>query len=227
MSVLAGNLAALTQTSLKRMLAFSSVANAGYAALCLVLGVVSLPSILVFLIIYGVGVIVAFACVSFFAQALGREPNADIEISELSQVANNSSPWILAVFSLSIFSLAGIPPLPGFLGKYMLLKSLWEGHQVFASAILVLGSLLGLGYYLRIFVPMYMTAMTGGSAPVSAQRARVSNSGAWIATASFGLLLVLLLGFSRFALWVDYAGVFARLAVMMTRAMVADQNLPR
>jgi NADH-quinone oxidoreductase subunit N len=155
-SVLVGNLMALSQKNLRRMLAYSSVASAGYVALTLPVGGSASTAILMYLVTYALGLLVCFACLEALVRITGKPSSATLEIADLKQVDAKKAGLIVALFSLGIFSMAGIPPLPGFLGKYLMISELWShGHSAPAFWI-ILGSMLGLAYYLKIMVPLYL-----------------------------------------------------------------------
>jgi len=156
LSIVVGNLMALTQKNLRRTLAYSSVASAGYAAMVWRLSDASLPALYVYLLTYGLGFMVAFACLEIFASALRKPSSTSIEFSDLSQLGAGHSKFGVFAMTLALFSMAGIPPLPGFLGKYFVVVDLWKaGHQL-ETFWIMLGSLMGLAYYLRILVPLYL-----------------------------------------------------------------------
>lgn len=156
LSVLVGSFMAIVQKKLRRMLAYSSVVNAGYVALAISSGFASLPSVNIYLLFYGLAVVSSFALVDVFSRKLGRNPSEDVEIAEIAKLSNLLSPLVVLLFIVSILTMAGLPPLPGFLGKYLLLLEIWKGGDVIGASVLVLGSLLGLAYYLRVLVPLYM-----------------------------------------------------------------------
>jgi NADH-quinone oxidoreductase subunit N len=156
LSIVVGNLMALTQKYLRRTLAYSSVASAGYAAMVWRLSDVSQPALFVYLFTYALGFLLAFACLEIFTQALRKPSSTSLEFSDLSQIVSGHSKLGVFGLTLALFSMAGIPPLPGFLGKYFVIVDLWRaGHQL-ESFWILLGSLMGLAYYLRILVPLYL-----------------------------------------------------------------------
>ena len=115
-SMLVGNLGALRQTNLKRLLAYSAIANAGY----LVVGVLAFSddgniSVLFYILVYSVGSLGAFAVISFLADRPGREA----EISDFNGYWK-TMPGLSIAFMIFLLSMAGIPPLAGFLGKFYL-----------------------------------------------------------------------------------------------------------
>jgi len=156
-----GNLAALTQTNLKRLLAYSSIAHVGYMLLGLVAlaGVNSPPQaffdgfrgILLYLLVYTFMNLGAFAVVTSLRQ---REIIGD-EIDDIAGLYSRA-PVEAVLMLIFLLSLAGIPPLAGFYGKYFIFLSLIEsGHYALAS-LAVLYSVVGLYYYMRIASQMFM-----------------------------------------------------------------------
>jgi NADH-quinone oxidoreductase subunit N len=153
-----GNLAALTQTNLKRLLAYSSIAHVGYMLLGLVAGTAyaanptGIKGILVYLLVYTFMNLGAFAVIT----SLRRR---DIIGDELDDIAGlmQKAPTEAILMLIFLLSLAGIPPLAGFYGKYFIFLSLVEtGHYLLAGAA-VLYAVVGMYYYLSIANAMLMT----------------------------------------------------------------------
>ncbi len=147
-----GNLLAITQTSVKRMLAYSSIAHAGYLLVALVVGEEwgGLP-LLFYLTTYAFMTIGAFAVISSLNEAdQPRESYRDFSGLGFKR------PFLGMAMSLFMLSLAGFPPLAGFAGKFYVFRSaVLSGHLALAI-IGVLNSLLSVIYYLRVIVAMYM-----------------------------------------------------------------------
>ena len=157
----AANLAALTQTNMKRLLAYSSIAHVGYILLgAVAVGSVTLPSqaaddglkgILLYLMVYTFMNLGAFAVIASLRQ---RDVIGD-EIDDIAGLYSRAPVEAVMMF-IFLLSLAGIPPLAGFYGKYFIFLSLIEsGHYVLAS-LAVLYALFGLYYYLKIGNAMFM-----------------------------------------------------------------------
>jgi NADH-quinone oxidoreductase subunit N len=155
------NLAALTQTNLKRLLAYSSIAHVGYMLLGLVaFASVQYPSpaftdgfrgILLYLLVYTFMNLGAFAVITSLRQR-------DVIGDEIDDIAGlySRSPTEAVLMLIFLLSLAGIPPLAGFYGKYFIFLSLMEsGHYALAS-LAVLYAVFGLYYYMRIANAMFM-----------------------------------------------------------------------
>ncbi len=203
-SVVVGNLVALAQTKIRRMLAYSGVANAGYAGLAMAAGPESMTSVLVALGLYGAALICVLAWTESMISSSGRASHEDVAVSELGELLAPRSAWMVGSFALAIFSIAGLPPLPGFLGKYLLLQDIWRAGHVASAAVLVLGSLLGLAYYLRLFMPLFQAGTSAKSGT------RASFGATFAGVLSTILLFAALLGFSRMTQWVEYVEGFAR-----------------
>ncbi len=143
-----GNLAALRQTDLRRLLGWSSVAQAGYALMAVVvvgLKASALPALLLFLASYAAANLAAFAVVT---QLRGRT-----SLDDYRGLAR-TRPWLAAVLIVALLSLTGIPPLAGFAGKLMLfVTTLDAGYVVLALAALA-NTVVSLFYYLRVLSPM-------------------------------------------------------------------------
>src|SRR6059058_4820522 len=149
-----GNLTALVQTNLKRMLAYSSIAHAGYLLMGLAAAsAAGVQSILVYLIVYVLMNVGAFLVVIAVANARGGEQISDFR--GLS-VAAPVTALTLAVF---LFSLTGLPPLAGFTGKYLIFAALVQRGgfwNVILAVIGVLNSAISLFYYAKIIKAMYL-----------------------------------------------------------------------
>ena len=164
-----GNLAALTQTNLKRLLAYSSISHVGYMLLGLIAGTAyvtdptGIKGILIYLLVYTFMNLGAFAVIT----SLRRRDVIGDEIDDIAGLYSRA-PVECLLMLLFLLSLAGIPPLAGFYGKYFIFLSLIEtGHYLLASAA-VLYAVLGLYYYMRIANAMLMRE------PLVPERVRVS-----------------------------------------------------
>jgi len=161
LTIVVGNLGAIAQRSVKRMLAFSSVAHTGYA----LVGLAAAPgnreaasSSLFYVFVYTFMTLGAFAFVAW----AGRPPSPahphgrDAEdISDFAGLAR-TRPWAAAMMTILMVSLAGIPPTAGFLGKFLLFKGAIDGGYLWLAVVGIAGSLVSLWYYLRVVVTMYV-----------------------------------------------------------------------
>jgi NADH-quinone oxidoreductase subunit N len=191
LTMFVGNLMALRQTNLHRLLAFSSVAQAGYMLVALLAGggsaVPGGAALLFYLMAYGAMTVGAFAAL-YAASTTGDSLKTVDDLSGLSK----TRPAAALVLALFLFSLAGLPPTAGFLGKFNLFLAAWSGGAVggkWLAAIMALNAAIAAWYYLRLIAVMYLQPATG-IAPVG----RTSGT-AWLATAvcaigTIGMFLV-------------------------------------
>jgi NADH-quinone oxidoreductase subunit N len=150
-SVLVANLFAVQQVNIKRLLAFSSIAQVGF----LLIGLsahsqTGATSVLFFLIIYLFSNLAAFGVVSVLSSEYGKE-----EIQQLSGLYS-THPFLSWVLALSLFSLAGIPPTAGFFGKFFLLLSGANKSNYWVIAIAAINMVISLYYYLRVVKTIFM-----------------------------------------------------------------------
>lgn len=144
-----GNLAALWQEDVRRLVGWSSVSQSGYAlmAICVIgLDDRALPSLLYFLIGYTIANLAAFAVVVYLR---GRTSLSDY------RGVGRQRPWAALTLILSFLSLVGVPPLVGFVGKLMLFISTIEAGYSWLAAVAVANTVISLFYYLRVIGPMY------------------------------------------------------------------------
>jgi NADH-quinone oxidoreductase subunit N len=164
-SLLVGNLAAIAQTNLKRMLAFSTISQMGFLLLAMVAGVVdgdkvnaqsAYSAAMFYVITYVLTTLAVFGVIMLLA----RQGFESEEISDLAGL-NQRSPLYAGVMAVGMFSLAGVPPLVGFYAKLVVLETLLATQQTFLlvlAVFAVLVSLVGAFYYLRIVKVMYFEA---------------------------------------------------------------------
>jgi NADH-quinone oxidoreductase subunit N len=160
-SMVVGNVLALRQTQIKRMLAYSSVAHAGYVLTGLVglvrddaqAPVTALAAASLYLVGYAASALGAFAVISAFEQRADRR--VDLHIQRLAG-AGRKHPWLGAAMTLFLLSLAGIPPAAGFTGKVALLQSALGAGRITVVLVAVLSSVVGAFYYLRVVGVMLM-----------------------------------------------------------------------
>jgi NADH-quinone oxidoreductase subunit N len=151
-TMVVGNLIALSQRSLKRMLAYSSVAHAGYLLAAVWPGTrIGAASVLVYLLAYGLTSLAAFGLLA----ALGREGERDVTTDDLAGLARDR-PWMAIAMAVCMLSLLGFPGTFGFIGKWMILSALITSGQWLIPVVLVLASVVSAGYYLPVIMAMYM-----------------------------------------------------------------------
>ena len=152
LSMTLGNVVALAQRDVKRLLAYSGIAHMGYVTIALaVFGSDSLAAVIVYFFAYLVSNAGAFAAVS----ALYRDESKPHPIGLLAGEGRRS-PFRAAVFTLCFLSLAGIPATAGFIGKFFVFKAAIERGLYALAVIGVLNSLVSIGYYLKVVYLMYM-----------------------------------------------------------------------
>ncbi|HEV3072707.1 MAG TPA: NADH-quinone oxidoreductase subunit N [Solirubrobacteraceae bacterium] len=158
-TIVVGNVGALGQSSLKRMLAYSSVAQAGY----LLAGVVVATQLGVRATVFYLAVYL-FMNMAAFAVIVARERQAG-HGDKVQSVAGlgHTNPWLAWPLTLSMLSLAGIPATAGFIGKFYLIDAAVSGGYTWLGVVIVIGSMISLGYYLPVIAAMWM-----GEAPVPA-----------------------------------------------------------
>jgi NADH-quinone oxidoreductase subunit N len=174
-SLLVGNLAAVAQSNLKRMLAFSTISQMGFLLLGLLAGVVNgnqlntesaYSAAMFYAVTYVLTTLSAFGIIMLLSRA-GHESE---EITDLAGL-NQRSPLYAGVMAISMFSLAGLPPLVGFYAKLSVLQALISSQQtsyIVLAVFAVLMSLVGAFYYLRVVKVMYFDAPLAHNAqPVS------------------------------------------------------------
>jgi len=154
LTMILGNVVALSQTNIKRMLAYSSIAHAGY----LMMGVAArndrgIAGLLFYLLAYAFTNLGAFAVLTAMAHRQGE----DLSFAPYTGLAKRQ-PWVALAMALFMFSLIGIPPTAGFVGKYYIFWAAVEANLIWLAVIGVLTSLISAFYYLRVVVAMYFSA---------------------------------------------------------------------
>ncbi len=150
-SMLLGSFAAIAQTSIKRLMAYSSIGHMGYALVGLAAGSqTGVRGVLVYLLTYVVMSAGSFACIV----AMRRRGLAVDKISDLSGLAKNDL-TLAALFAIFMFSMAGIPPMAGFFGKLLVFQSAVDAGMWTLAIIGVLTSVVSCFYYLRIIKVMF------------------------------------------------------------------------
>jgi len=178
-----GNLAAVTQSNLKRMLAYSSIAHAGYLLIGLVSGTPrGISAMLIYLAIYAFMQLGAFAVIVMMRRQ-------DVVGDELKDFSGLHARHPLAAFAMLVFmlSLGGIPPTAGFMGKFWLFSAAIDGQYYGLAVVGVLNSAISLYYYVRVAVFMYLRKETTGSEPVSSPALSLALVVAVVATLGLGV----------------------------------------
>jgi len=151
-TMVAGNLIALAQRSLKRMLAYSSIAHAGYLLVAVATGTpAGRAAFLVYLVAYTLMTLGAFAVLA----AKGRGGESDVRIDDLAGLAAQR-PWAALALAVCMLSLLGFPGTAGFIGKWYILAAAAEAGRWGLAVLLVLTSVVSAGYYLPVIMASYM-----------------------------------------------------------------------
>jgi NADH-quinone oxidoreductase subunit N len=152
-SIFLGAIAAFGQTNIKRLLAYSSINNVGFAMIGLAAGGArGASSVLFYMAVYVVMTIGAFLCVLWMRDEEGQPVETIASLSGLAQ----TRPALATAFAIFMFSLAGIPPLFGFWPKLMVFRAAIASGYVALAVAGIIGTVVGAYYYLRIVKVMYM-----------------------------------------------------------------------
>ena len=196
MSLLVGNLAAIAQRSLKRMLAFSTISHVGFLLLGLVAGVSAQGGAEQAVQAYSASMFYALTYVLTTLATFGvmlllsREGFESDQLQDFAGL-NQRSPWLAAAMAACMFSLAGVPPLVGFYAKFAVLQVVLASHAPWALALVLfalLMSLVGAFYYLRLIKIMYFDQATQTDAPNPGAGARLTLTLNVAAMLALGLL---------------------------------------
>jgi NADH-quinone oxidoreductase subunit N len=158
LTMLLGNVIAISQTNIKRLLAFSSIASAGY----LMVGVaavndLALKGIMFYLLSYIFMQMGAFIVVSIFEKFNPAERDFSmVKIADYKGLGKRN-PFLAVMLTIFLFSLAGIPPFAGFWGKYYLFYAAIKSNLIWLSVLAILFSLVSVYYYLRVIVYMWFS----------------------------------------------------------------------
>ena len=149
-TVVLGNFAALPQRNIKRLLAYSSIGHAGYMLMAMSShSVRGFEAVLIYLVLYMVAALLAFFVITVISRQVGGD--------ELPHYAGLSrrSPLAALALLVAFVSMAGIPPLAGFLGKLAVFAAVWQAHQYLLLGLGVISAVAGLYYYLGVVRTMY------------------------------------------------------------------------
>ncbi|MGD9264887.1 MAG: NADH-quinone oxidoreductase subunit NuoN [Lysobacterales bacterium] len=153
LSIILGNLAAIMQKNIKRMLAYSTISHMGFVLLGLVPGAAyGFGASMYYVIVYGLMSVAAFAMVILLS-AKGEEAEQIEDFKGLNQ----RHPFYAAIMGLVLFSMAGVPPMVGFFAKLLVLKAVVEAGMLWLAAGAVVFAVIGAFYYLRVIWYMYFS----------------------------------------------------------------------
>jgi NADH-quinone oxidoreductase subunit N len=157
LSMVAGNFSAIVQTSVKRMLAYSSIAHAGYILVAVTAAAATdhpeagIAAALFYLVSYAIVKLGAFQIVAH----VGGPGERHVDIDDFTGLGRRQ-PAMAACLSLFLLSLLGLPITAGFLGKFYVFNAALESNLIWLAILLALNSVIGAYYYLRVIVAMYM-----------------------------------------------------------------------
>jgi NADH-quinone oxidoreductase subunit N len=184
LSLLFGNLIAIAQTNLKRMLAYSAIANAGFVLLGFSTGeAVGYQASLNFTIAYVLTTLAAFGLIL----ALSRSGFEHDEIADFKGLSARD-PMLAALMLVIMFSTAGVPPFVGFWAKLWIIQALLTSHHVWLATFAVLISVIGAFYYLRVVWYMYFEAPVDQAPDLRKPRMRLILLINTLAVVALGLL---------------------------------------
>jgi NADH-quinone oxidoreductase subunit N len=184
LTMIIGNLVALAQTQLKRMLAYSSVAHAGYLLVAVASGsAAGAAAFLFYVLAYTLMTVGAFAILA----AAGRGGERDLRIEDLAGLATRR-PWIALAMAVFMLSLLGFPGTAGFIGKWLILSSVIEAGEGLLAVLLVLASVISAGYYLPVIMMMYMKPAATEEAH---EHTQLHGAARWVVGVSTVVLLIL------------------------------------
>lgn len=160
LTMVVGNLTALRQTRVKRLLAYSSVAQMGYLLMALVaVKEGGAPALMFFLAVYAVMDLGAFGILGTLSGETG-----DLDALEDYQGLGYARPWRAAVLAVCLISLAGLPPTAGFMGKLVLFKVVLQAHYWVLPVIGILTVIISIYFYMKVVVSLYLRPQEAGPA---------------------------------------------------------------
>jgi NADH-quinone oxidoreductase subunit N len=183
-----GNLLALAQRNIKRMLAYSSIAHAGYALIGIVAAstnqgttvTLGISSVVFYMMAYLITNLAAFGVVAAYGRVLGTD-----EISAYAGMSRRS-PGLALVMMVAFLSLAGMPPLGGFVVKFFVFAAAINANMIWLAVVGVLNSIIGLYYYLTVLKVVYLYRSEGDEQPLAITRGYAFA----LAVLAFGVVLI-------------------------------------
>jgi NADH-quinone oxidoreductase subunit N len=183
LTMIVGNLIGLAQRRIKRMLAYSSVAHAGYLLAAVTAGPADGGAAFVFYALaYTLMTVGAFGVLG----VVGRDGESDVTLDDLNGLAARR-PWVAFAMAVFMLSLLGFPGTAGFIGKWLILSAVVGAQYETLAVVLVVASVVSAGYYLPVIMAMYMKPADD---PAVAERARLTG-GARLVVASVAVALLL------------------------------------
>ncbi|MCP5437193.1 MAG: NADH-quinone oxidoreductase subunit NuoN [Chromatiaceae bacterium] len=195
LSMALGNLVAIAQTNIKRMLAYSTISHVGFIFLGLLAGSdKGYAAAMFYAIVYALTAAGGFGVIAM----LSRKGFDAENIHDLKGL-NDRSPWLAFMMLLILFSMAGVPPTVGFFAKLFVLDAVISIDMVWLAGIAVFFSIIGAFYYIRVVKVMYFDKPIDSSPLVASMDTRVMMSVNGLAVLGFGLFPAALLGVCRAA----------------------------
>jgi NADH-quinone oxidoreductase subunit N len=195
LSIVLGNVVAIAQTNIKRMLGYSTISHVGFVFLGLIAGSAQgYAAAMFYIIIYAVASAGTFGMLAL----LSRE-GFDAENIEDLKGLNDRDPWYAAMMALMMFSLAGVPPTVGFMGKLLVLEAVVRVDMLWLAILAVALSIVGAFYYLRVVKFIYFEQSVVNEPIVTAGGTRAAMTINGLAILFFGLFPATLLGLCQAA----------------------------
>jgi NADH-quinone oxidoreductase subunit N len=164
-SIVWGNLTAMRQRGFRRMIAYSSIAHAGYLFYAFLgAGPGRFQAVVFYLVVYGLSNLLAFAAIP-----PGDDDVARDRLDTLKGLFQRN-PWGATMIAIAMFSLAGIPPFPGFIAKFLIFKNVIAAGYTTYAVLGLVGSYLGIFFYLRVVQYMFMSTGTEAAVPARGSR---------------------------------------------------------
>jgi len=204
LSMAIGNLAAIAQTNLKRMLAYSAISHMGFMLLGITTGVVSgdaryalnaYSSAMFYVIAYVLMSLGTFGMILMMARA-----GFEAENIEDFKGLNKRSPWFAGIMLMLMFSMAGVPFFIGFFAKFSVLQAVIAAGYIWLAIVAVLFSLIGTFYYLRVVKVMYFDAPTDDTPLTAGMDMRLLISANGLAVAALGIFPQVIMSLCAYAL---------------------------
>jgi NADH-quinone oxidoreductase subunit N len=190
LSIIVGNVLALQQQNLKRLLAYSAIAHFGYMLVALIAsGPLATEAVGIYLLTYSITTLAAFGVITLVSSPLDHEVQALADYRGLFW----QHPGLAAILTLALLSLAGVPLTAGFLGKFYVLGAGVDKQQWLLLGAIVGGSAVGLYFYLRAMIQLYLRPEPVTASPAAVPSAAVYPPVHWARDSGGGMLIVLLL----------------------------------
>lgn len=189
LSIIVGNVLALQQSNLKRLLAYSAIAHFGYMLVALISsGALATEAVGVYLLTYSITTLAAFGVITLVSGPLDHEAQALADYRGLFW----TRPGLAAILTLALLSLAGVPLTAGFLGKFYVLGAGVDTQQWLLLGAVVAGSGVGLFFYLRAMIQLFLSPAPVEAAAAPPVMCAASPRLHWARDAGAGILIVLL-----------------------------------